>query len=88
MLKACIALVWTPSLTFSGNSFILYTPNLIMGSYYIHVPSMERGALTARELISAQMPCYFGDRDYTSSEFFFSPYQDSPRHVADTWRPF
>lgn len=30
-------------------------------NYYLYIPSPEeRGGLTAREILFAQMPCYFG----------------------------
>lgn len=41
-----------------------------MANYYIHVPSQtEPGALTAKELLYAQMPCYFGIQDCTTGKF-------------------
>lgn len=40
-----------------------------MAGYYIHMPfPTERGGLTAKELLYAQMPCYFGLRDCTTGE--------------------
>lgn len=41
-----------------------------MAGRYIHVPSTtEPGGLTAKELLNAHMPCYFGNRDCTTSRF-------------------
>jgi hypothetical protein len=41
-----------------------------MTGFYINMPSpMERGGLTAEELVYAHMPCYFGNQDCTTSKY-------------------
>lgn len=44
-----------------------------MADYYLHVPSpTERGGLTAKEILYAQMPCYFGLQDCTTGKQYFN----------------
>jgi hypothetical protein len=41
-----------------------------MATCYIHIPSpTERGGLTAKELLYARMPCYFGFQDSRNGRF-------------------
>ena len=41
-----------------------------MATCYIHIPSpTERGGLTAKELLYARMPCYFGLQDTKNGRF-------------------
>ena len=49
-----------------------------MAAYYLHVPSpTERGGLTAKEILYAQMPCHFGLQDCTTGNQFFNGWLQS-----------
>ncbi|KAJ5569212.1 hypothetical protein N7450_011698 [Penicillium hetheringtonii] len=55
-----------------------------MANYYIHVPSQtEPGALTAKELLYAQMPCYFGIQDCTTAVRYAGTTLKSSHLTAD-----